>query len=109
MNKAIWVLVNCNSIKEAKLIGNNILKKRLSPCFEIISRHSASYYWPPKSGKIETSRGAILIIESFRDRYGSIAKEARKLHSDKLPFIGFIEMKGVSKDYIDWMRKELKS
>jgi len=107
MNQVIWILVNCASIKEAKSIGKAVLKKRFSSCFDIIPRYLASYYWPPKSGKIETIKGATLIFETFRDKYNSIVKKVQKLHSDKLPFIGFIEIKGISKDYINWMRGEL--
>jgi uncharacterized protein involved in tolerance to divalent cations len=108
MTQVIWVLVNCNSIKEAKLIGKKVLKKRLISCFDIIPRRLAVYYWPPKSSKIETSKGVILILETFKGRYNPIAKEVKKLHSDKLPFIGFLEIKGISKDYINWIKGELK-
>ena len=107
MTQAIWVLVNCNSIKEAKLIGKEVLEKRLSSCFDIVPRHLSSYYWPPKSGKIETSKGPILILETFRDKYNPVVKKVKRLHSDKLPFIGFIEIKGVGKEYISWMKGEL--
>jgi periplasmic divalent cation tolerance protein len=104
----IWILVNCNSKKEAKLIGKEILKKRLCSCFDIIPRHLAVYFWPPKSGKIEESRGATLILETFREKYNSVTKLVKKLHSDQLPFIGFIEIKGLSKAYLDWMKNEIK-
>lgn len=109
MSQVIWVLVNCNSIKEAQSIGRVALKKRLSSCFDIFSRYSTSYFWPPKTKKIETSKRAVLLVlESFEEKYKSIVKEVKKLHTDELPFIGFIEIKGVSKDYINWMREELK-
>lgn len=108
MTKIIWVLVNCNSKKEAKLIGTTILKKRFISCFDIIPRYLAAYYWPPKKGKIKTSRGATLVLETFKDRYNSIEKAVKKLHSDKLPFIGFLEIKGISKDYLRWMKGEIK-
>jgi periplasmic divalent cation tolerance protein len=108
MLKAIWVLVNCNSIKEAKLIGTTILKKRLISCFDIIPRHLAAYFWPPKSEKIETSKGATLILETFKRKYESIEKEVKKLHSDSLPFIGYLEIKGLNSDYVKWMKGEIK-
>ena len=108
MNRVIWVLINCNSIEEAKLIGEEILKKRLSSCFDIIPRKVASYYWPPKSGKIETTKGVPLILETFDEKYNLIKKEVKKLHSDKLPFIGFVEIKGVDKKYMNWIKGELK-
>lgn len=85
-----------------------ILKKRLASCFEIVPRHLAVYFWPPKSGKIETSKGATLILESFEEKYSSIVGKVKKIHSDKLPFVGFIEIKGVSQEYINWVFGELK-
>ncbi len=100
--------MNCNSIKEAEKIGKAILNKRLVSCFDIIPRHAAFYFWPPKSGKIETSKGAILVLETFKEKYNFIAKEVKENHGDKLPFIGFIEIKGVSDDYINWMKGEIK-
>jgi len=108
MNQLVWVLVNCNSIQEAKRIGRGILKKRLSSCFDVIPRKLASFYWPPKSGKIESIRGATLILETFKEKYNLIKREVKKLHSDKLPFIGFVEIKGIDKEYVNWIRGELK-
>lgn len=106
-NKVIWILVNCNSAKEAGSIGKKILKKRFASCFDIIPRHSAFYYWPPMSGKIEKSKGATLILETFKEKYNITASQIKKIHSDKLPFIGFIEISGVGKKYASWMKKEL--
>lgn len=108
MHQPIWILINCNSTKEAEFIGNKILKKRFASCFDIIPRHLAVYWWPPKSGKIETSKGATLILETFKEKYNSVVKEAKKLHSDKLPFVGFIEIKGVEKAYINWVKGEIR-
>lgn len=108
MSQVIWILVNCNSKKETESIGRIMLKKRLASCFEIVPRHLAAYFWPPKSGKIETSKGATLVLETFKEKYSSVTKEVKKIHSDKLPFIGFIEIKGIAKEYIDWVKGELK-
>ncbi len=72
MNQAIWVLVNCNSKKEAENIGRKILRKRFCSCFDIIPRYLAVFYWPPKSGKIEKAKGATLILESLSEKYNLI-------------------------------------
>ena len=107
MTKIIWILVNCNSEKEAKKIGNEILKKRFVSCFEIIPRLHAAYFWPPKSGKIENSRGATLILETINKNIRKIEQEIKKIHSDKLPFIGSIQTR-VSKEYSDWVKGEIQ-
>jgi len=107
MRQPIWILVNCNTKKEAEKIGRKILGKRHCSCFDIIPRFLAVYFWPPKTGKIEKSKGAILILETFKPKYNLIKKEVKKLHSDKMPFVGFIEIKGLDKEYIDWIKNEL--
>ena len=104
----IWVLVNCNNSKEAKNIGETILGKRLGVCFEIIPRELTTYFWPPKSGKLEEARGSLLIIETFEEKYLSIKKKIEKLHSDKLSFIGYIAIQGTDQKYQDWIKEELK-
>lgn len=108
MTQPVWVIINCNSTKEATSIGNEILKERLASCFDVFNRHSASFFWPPKSGKIETAKGAMLILETLENNYDSIILKVKKLHSDKLPFIGYLKMEGVTKEYLNWMEGELK-
>ena len=117
MNQVIWVLVNCNSKKEAEKIGRKILEKRFCSCFDIIPRYLAVFYWPPteqarygqaQSGKIESIKGATLVLETFIEKYNLIKKEIKKLHSDKLPFIGFTEIKGLDKEYINWIKGEIR-
>ncbi len=104
----IWVLVNCNSSEEAKNIGKAMLGKRLGVCFDIIPRELTIYFWPPKSGKLEEAKGSLLIIETLEKKYLSIKKNIEKLHSDKLPFIGYITIQGTDQKYKDWIKEELK-
>lgn len=107
MKKPIWILVNCVSSEEAKNIGDAILKQRLGSCFDIFPRELSSYFWPPKSEQIETAKGALLIIETFEERYPEVSKKTEELHSDKLPFVGYIKIEGTSKGYRNWMKEEL--
>jgi len=72
----------------------------LASCFDIFERKLSQYFWPPKSGKIETSGGCLLIIETIGDKYDYVAKEVKKIHTDKLPFIGYVEIKNVSQEYL---------
>ena len=107
MPKITWILVNCNTDKEAKEIGKKILQERLISCFDVWPRLYAAYFWPPRTGKIESSKGATLILETLSQKVDKINKIIRKMHSDRLPFIGSIEIK-VDKDYFDWVKGEIK-
>lgn len=106
--KTIWVLVNCNSIKEAHEIGDKVLDKRLGSCFDIFERNLTTYFWPPKSGKKETATGALLVIETVENKYNKIQSYVKSIHGDELPFIGYIEIKGTEEAYSNWIEGELK-
>lgn len=106
-DQPIWVLVNCTSSEDAKKIGQRVLEKRLGSCFDVFSRELTTYFWPPKSGEIESAKGALLIIETLEFRYEELRALVNKLHSDELPFIGFIRIQGVEKDYKDWIKGEI--
>jgi len=104
----IWVLVTCNSDEEGQKIGRAILQKHLASCFNIFPRKLAQYFWPPKSGKIEKARGCLLIIETLENKYKEVAKIVKTLHSDQLPFIGYLKIQGVDSKYLKWIDEELR-
>lgn len=105
--KIIWVLVNCSTTREADKIGKESLRQRLTSCFDIFPRLVTRYFWPPKSGRIETTKGCLLVMETIPKHFKKLDKLTRKIHSDRLPFIGTIEISHIHKDYINWLRGEL--
>jgi uncharacterized protein involved in tolerance to divalent cations len=106
MKNIIWILINCNNLKEADKIGKSLLKKRLISCFDIFSRLKTSYFWPPKTGKIKSGKGAMLITETLSKNFSRVYKVTKLIHSDKLPFIGAIKV-SVSDEYYDWVKSEI--
>jgi periplasmic divalent cation tolerance protein len=105
----IWVVVNTNSEKEADKIGHAVLKERLCACYGIIPRIKSVYYWPPKSNKLEVSRGPLLTLETLEKNYKKIVQLVKKLHSDKVPFIGQWEMENVEPNFYKWLKGELNN
>ncbi len=104
----LWVLVNCATVTEAKAIGRRALKQRLTACFDIFPRIAAAYFWPPKRGKIETARGCLLIRETLPKHFRALEALVKKLHGDKLPFIGSLNIGNVSAHYHQWLQGELR-
>ncbi|MEK7618411.1 MAG: divalent cation tolerance protein CutA [Patescibacteria group bacterium] len=117
----IWVVVNTNSTKEADKIGMAVLEKRLCACYGIIPRIKSVYYWPPrlarqkgrlasppKTSKLEISKGPLLTLETLPKHYSKITKLVKSLHSDKVPFIGQWEMENVEKDFYKWLKREIE-
>ncbi len=107
MTKINWVIVNCNSKKEAHTIGTALLKKRLVACFDVIPEREAVYFWPPKSGKIEKIKGSMLLCVSLPKKYKKIQAQVHAMHSDEVPFVGALVIDGVNKDYVRWLVGEI--
>lgn len=108
MPSVIWVVCNTNNIKEAEKIGKAALKARLCACYGIIPRIKSVYYWPPKSNRLEQSRGPLLTLETLPKHYQKISRLIKSLHSDQVPFIGQWKMENVSGGFYQWLAEEIK-
>ncbi|MDP3985884.1 MAG: divalent cation tolerance protein CutA [Candidatus Veblenbacteria bacterium] len=107
MARVLWVLVNCNSVTEASRIGRLCLKARLSSCFDVFKRERSMYYWPPKSGRTEQAKGALLVLETMPTHVAKLRRLVKANHSDTLPFIGSIKLE-VEASFTRWVKGELK-
>jgi periplasmic divalent cation tolerance protein len=104
----IWVTVSTTSRKQAEKIGMAVLKKRLCACFSLLPKITSVYFWPPKTGRLEKSKGPLLILETLEKNYSKIVKEVKALHTEKVPFIGQWEMENVDKNFYNWLKLEIK-
>ncbi len=107
-NSIIWVLVNSNSKQEAEKIGRAILGQRLCACYGLYKKFGSVYFWPPKSKRLETSGGPLLVLETFSKNYAKIVRAVRRLHSDRVPFIRKLKIDEVNSDFFQWMKGEVK-
>lgn len=103
----IWILVNCNSVEEATRIGDAALAAREATCFDVFPRVLSRYFWPPRSGKVEEARGALLVVETFEDRMERVRALVRRHHADTLPFTGSLRVGHVADEYRSWMSGEI--
>jgi periplasmic divalent cation tolerance protein len=108
MSNITWVLINCKNVKEADEIGRALLKKRLIACFDIIPERKTSCFWPPLTGKIESGKGSMFFGVTLPSKYKQIIPLVRRLHSDKVPFVGSLKIDNVNQDYYNWLKRELK-
>lgn len=108
MRKIAWVLVNCRSARSANRLGTALLEERLIVCFDILPEKKTACFWPPRSGRIETSGGTMLVGVSLPEKYARVARRVRSLHEDETPFIGSLAIDRVNRDYYQWLVHELR-
>ena len=105
--KTRWIVINCNSLKEADRIGKSVLRQRLCACYDILPRLKTAYFWPPKSSKIETGKGAQLVVVTISKLDSKVRSVVARLHSDTLPSINGLTVE-VSAEYARWVNGEVK-
>lgn len=99
----IFVFTTCKNKKEAKRIGLALVRKRLAVCCKVWPIESI-YWWDKK---IVKDKEVALIIETLKKNFRKVEHEVKRLHSYTIPCILEIPIKKASREYLDWLKKEL--
>lgn len=100
MNKYCVVFVTTNGLKEAEKITNNLLKKKLAACVNIIPAVHSKYWW---KGKIEVAKESLMVIKTREKLIGKLIKEIKKIHSYTVPEIIALPVIKGNPDYLRWI------
>ncbi|MBI4157362.1 divalent-cation tolerance protein CutA [Candidatus Woesebacteria bacterium] len=108
MSELILIYSTWESAKQAKKAGKHLLEKRLCACVNILPEVTPLFWWPPKENKLTEGKETVMIIKTLENKYDEIEKEIYKIHTYKTPCIIAIPIQKVNKDYISWIRGEVK-
>ena len=100
----IFIYITCKNKREAKRIGLFLVKKRLAACCNIFPIESI-YWW---RNKIVKDKEVVLIAKTLKKNFRKIEKEVKRLHSYTVPCILEIPITQGSKDFLNWLEKEIK-
>lgn len=95
------VYITCDSVKQAKDIGRQLMKKKLCACVNIFSEMEPMFFWPPKSGIIDESKEVVLLAKTIESKYKLLEDEVSKIHTYDVPCIFAIPVHYVAKPYYD--------
>lgn len=98
------VYIPCKDKKEAAHIAAKLLDQKLIACANIFPSTSI-YVW---KGKKEEFSEFIIFAKTVSEKFSSIQKEVRKLHSYDCPCITAWKIDFVDADYEKWVRESLK-
>jgi periplasmic divalent cation tolerance protein len=99
-NKFILVLVTCANKKEALLIKECLLVKKIVACVNIVNNVDSFYWW---QGLIDSGREVLLLIKSKQELLKPIIKIVKQNHSYKVPEIIAMPVIGGNSDYLQWI------
>src|SRR5258706_2392503 len=107
MTDMMLIYITCKDNKEAKKIGTALLAKRLCACINILDGMNSTYFWPPKSGKLEEAHESVLLVKTLEKKFTEIEEEVRRLHSYDTPSVMAFPVTQVSKKYYEWIAGEV--
>jgi periplasmic divalent cation tolerance protein len=105
MLESIVVLVTCASEEEGLKIAQALVEERLAACINLLSPIRSIYRW---EGKIWDEREWLLIIKTQKERFESIEKRVKSLHSYSVPEIIGLPIVEGSSSYLHWLEETIK-
>lgn len=104
MTDKIAVFSTCDSQAEAEQLARRLVELRLAACVQIDPGIRSFYHW---QGELTSSTELRLTIKTRRDLFPALAAELRRMHSYEVPEIVAFPIVDATRDYLDWMDKEL--
>ncbi len=98
------VYITAPSQKEAKRIGDLLIRERLAACVNIFPINSI-YRW---KGRIERSREWAMIVKTKKALVQNLIKKVGAVHSYTCPCAISFDIASGNKTFLDWISKETK-
>jgi periplasmic divalent cation tolerance protein len=99
------VLVTASSSEEARKIAHELLNRRKAACISIVPGVSSFFWW---QGKLDSAEENLLVIKTKTSLLDEVVALVRQIHSYKVPEIIALPVVGGSKDYLEWLGKEVE-
>ncbi len=99
------VFVTVPNREEAEKIARALIESRLAACVNIVNGLKSIYWW---QGKIEEDNELLLIIKTRIEVFEELVLKIKELHPYTVPEIIGLPIIAGSKDYVDWLRNEIK-
>ena len=103
MSEVIVIFTTARSIDEARKIGHVLVEEGLVACCNIIQPIESIFEW---QGKLCVEHEVLMLTKTCEDKFKTVEKRIKQLHSYEVPEIIAVPITRVSKPYLDWVIKE---
>lgn len=101
----ITIFSTASNIDEAKKIARELVKEKLAACVNIVDKIESIYEW---KGEVQEDSEVLMIIKSKEEKFKTIEKKIKELHSYEVPEILSITITNGSSDYLNWIDDVVK-
>ena len=103
--KIYFIYSTFKNLKEAKIIGGKLVKKKLAACSNIIPLIYSTYIWKKK---VIVDKECSMIVKTSKSKVKQAIKFIVKNHSYDCPAVTAFPIKLVHKDFENWIIEETK-
>jgi len=100
----VFVYMTTSSDQEAKMIGKQLVEKRLAACVNILPQMESFYWW---EGKVDNSNECVLIAKTTKARVQSLTAVVKALHSYDCPCVVTLPIDQGNPDYMNWLKENV--
>ena len=100
MNEII-VLSTTDSMELSEKIATVLVEERHAACVNIIPGIRSIYRW---EGNVCNEKECLMVIKCPADRFESVRRRIRQLHTYQVPEIIALPVAAVDPDYLAWLR-----
>ena len=101
----IQIFTTAGKKGDAEHIAKVLSDKKLSACTQIIGPITSVYQW---KGKTEKSKEWLCAIKTKANCYKKTEEVIKKMHPYEMPEIIAVPIAEGSREYLNWMQKEIK-
>jgi periplasmic divalent cation tolerance protein len=104
-NDYIVLFITTGADEEAQLISRVLLEQKKAACVNIVPEVSSLFWW---QSKIDSSRESLLVVKTKASLVDEVVQLVKRIHSSDVPEVIALPIVGGSRDYLDWIGKELE-
>jgi periplasmic divalent cation tolerance protein len=105
MKSYIQVTTTTETKEQAEKIAQHLVETQLAACIQIVGPITSIYHW---KGKVENAQEWLCLIKTRDDLYNQVEAAIKSLHPYETPEIIAVSIIKGSKEYLNWLDKELE-
>lgn len=99
----VAIYITAKNHKEAKRLGEILIKERLAGCINIFPEIRSAYRW---DGKIQRHGESVIIAKTRKSLVKKVIACVKNHHGYTVPCINALPILEGNPDYLSWLKKE---
>ncbi len=91
-------------IDKAQSIADEIIKRKLGACVNIVQEVSSIYWW---KGNVERDKETLLVVKTSLSKLDELVEGVKSVHPYTVPEIIAMPIIGGNEDYLNWIDESL--